>query len=272
MSEQSTTPERPTGPAHPAAGGSPAAEPAQAPEQAPEQAAGHSRGGTRSAREVNDQLRYAMWSVFAVTGSLPDDRAELAAEAEAGYARLAGKDLVVRGWYDVSGMRADADLVIWTHGPSIDVLQDGYRQLRRTRLGQQLKPVWSVAALHRPAEFNRGHVPAFLAGEPARGYLCLYPFVRSYEWYLLPEEERRALLVEHGMAGRGYPDVRANTMATFGLSDYEWILAFEADELPRIVDLMRDLRAVGARRHVRHEIPFFTGPRVAPAELVATLP
>jgi chlorite dismutase len=228
--------------------------------------------GPRSAREVNEQIRYAMWSVFAVTDPLPDDRAGLAAEAEAALTGLVAKDLVVRGWYDVSGMRADADLVVWTHGPSADVLQEGFRALRRTRLGRLLRPVWSAVGLHRPAEFNRGHVPAFLAGEPARGYLCLYPFVRSYEWYLLPEEERRALLVEHGMAGRGYPDVRANTMAAFALNDYEWILAFEADELHRIVDLMRDLRAVGARRHVRLEIPFFTGPRVAPTELIAALP
>lgn len=229
-------------------------------------------GATRSARELNETIRYAMWSVFAVTDPLPQDRVELAAEAEAVHAGLAGKDLAVRGWYDVSGMRADADLVIWTHAPSADVLQEGYHQLRRTRLGRHLRPVWSAVALHRPAEFNRGHVPAFLAGEPARGYLCLYPFVRSYEWYLLPAEERRALLVEHGMAGRGYPDVRANTMAAFALGDYEWILAFEADELHRIVDLMRDLRAVGARRHVRQETPFFSGPRVPPAELVAALP
>ena len=40
------------------------------------------------------------------------------------------------------------------------------------------------------------------------------------------------------------------------------MIAFEADELHRIVDLMRDLRASRARRHVREEIPFYTGPRV----------
>jgi peroxiredoxin len=37
------------------------------------------------------------------------------------------------------------------------------------------------------------------------------------------------------------------------------------------VDLMRDLRAVGARRHVREEIPFYTGPRVPLTDLVAAL-
>ena len=40
------------------------------------------------------------------------------------------------------------------------------------------------------------------------------------------------------------------------------MLAFEADELHRIVDLMRDLRAADARRHVREEVPFYTGTRL----------
>ena len=50
------------------------------------------------------------------------------------------------------------------------------------------------------------------------------------------------MLAEHGKEARDYPDVRANTVASFALGDYEWILAFEADELHRIVDLMRHLR------------------------------
>ena len=95
---------------------------------------------------------------------------------------------------------------------------------------------------------------------------------RSLDWYLLPEDERRKMLVDHGMAGREYPDVRANTVPAFALGDYEWILAFEATELHRIVDLMRDLRATEARLHVREEIPFYTGPRIAVEELVDRLP
>ena len=129
--------------------------------------------------------------------------------------------------------------------------------------------MWSSVALHRPAEFNKSHIPAFLAGEEPGAYICVYPFVRSLDWYLLPDEERRQMLAEHGMAARGYKDVRANTVPAFALGDYEWILAFEAPELHRIVDLMRDLRATDARRHVREETPFFTGPRVGVEELVA---
>jgi hydrogen peroxide-dependent heme synthase len=233
-----------------------------------------SGGRTNAARlrELNDTIRYTMWSVFRAAAPLPAHRDDLAAEAEALLEQLAGKDVVVRGTYDVSGLRADADLMVWWHAPSAEALQEAYGRLRRTGLGRHLTPVWSQLALHRPAEFNRSHVPAFLAGEEPRAYLCVYPFVRSYEWYLLPDEERRAMLAEHGQMARGFPDVRANTVASFALGDYEWMLAFEADELHRIVDLMRHLRASAARRHVREEVPFYTGRRRTLAELVTALP
>jgi chlorite dismutase len=223
-------------------------------------------------RELNDTIRYTMWSVFRATDPLPALRDDLAAEVETLFEQLGGKDVVVRGSYELSGLRADADLMIWWHASSSDALQDAYGLLRRTALGRRLAPVWSQMALHRPAEFNKSHLPAFLAGEEARAYLCVYPFVRSYEWYLLPDEERREMLAEHGRMARGYPDVRANTVASFALGDYEWMLAFEADELHRIVDLMRDLRASRARRHVREEVPFYTGRRRSVAEIVAALP
>ena len=86
------------------------------------------------------------------------------------------------------------------------------------------------------------------------------------------EDERRALLAEHGRMARPYQEVRANTIPSFALGDYEWLLAFEAPELHRIVDLMRDLRATDARRHVREETPFYTGPRVSVERLVNALP
>jgi hydrogen peroxide-dependent heme synthase len=228
---------------------------------------------TRSARELNKVIRYTMWSVFRVARPLlAEDRVELAEEVTDLFEQLGAKDVTVRGTYDVQGLRADADFMIWWHAPSSDDLQEAYSRLRRTRLGRHCEPVWSVLALHRPAEFNKGHIPAFLAEEEARRYVSVYPFVRSYEWYLLPEHERRAMLAEHGVMARDYPDVRANTVSSFALGDYEWILAFEADELHRIVDLMRHLRAAEARRHTREEVPFYTGARKPVAELVAALP
>jgi chlorite dismutase len=229
-------------------------------------------------REINDSIRYTMWSVFRLADVLGEagngggDRAAEGAEVEKLFAELAEADIVVRGVYDVSGLRADADLMVWWHSATSEALQSAYHRFRRTAFGRRLEPVWSQMALHRPAEFNRSHVPAFLADEEPKRHVSVYPFVRSYEWYLLDDAERRKMLADHGKMARDYADVRANTVASFSLGDYEWILAFEADDLYRIVDLMRHLRGSEARRHVREEVPFYTGALAPIAELVDRLP
>ena len=225
-------------------------------------------------KKLNSTLRYLMFSVFTVTpGQLGEDRDAVAADLEEFLARYDGTDVVVRGLYDISGLRAEADFMIWTHSEHIEDLQRFYNEFRRTTiLGRASTAYWSNTALHRPAEFNKSHIPAFLAEEEPGAYVSVYPFVRSYEWYLLPDEERRQILAQHGRAAREYPDVRANTVPSFTLGDYEWILAFEAPQLDRIVDLMREMGATEARRHVREEIPFFTGPRVTAGQLAASMP
>ncbi len=222
------------------------------------------------AESINGAVNFTMYAVFREDRTVPRAVAGAAVSASVEWiaARLGSvAGLAVRGWYDVSGFRADADLLVWLHAPRAEALQEAYRTILEGADGR-LVPVWSSIGVHRAAEFNRGHVPAFLAGDAPKDYVCVYPFVRGREWYLLPEQERRELLREHGAAARGYGDVLANTVASFALGDYEWLLAFEADELTRIVDLMRELRAVGARRHVIEETPFFTGPRRSAEELL----
>jgi chlorite dismutase len=226
----------------------------------------------KRARELNELIRYTMWSVFRTDRLRDADREAMASEVEELLQQGNAKGVVTRGCYDVSGLRADADYMFWWIAPTPDDLQEMYGRFRRTELGERATPVWSAMALHRPAEFNQSHIPAFLAEEEPRSYVCVYPFVRSYEWYLLDPKERRAMLAEHGHMARDYPDVRANTVSAFALGDYEWMLAFEADELHRIMDLMRHLRGASARRHTRVEIPFYTGRRKPVSEIVAGLP
>jgi hydrogen peroxide-dependent heme synthase len=236
----------------------------------------HLQSNAAKINELNATIRYTMWSVFQLLEAYGPEAAEERkaeqAEFEQLLAQLAAEDVVVRGVYDVAGLRADADVMFWLHAGSSDQLQSAYHRIRRTGFGARLLPAWSQMALHRPAEFNRSHLPAFLAEERSHDYVAVYPFIRSYEWYLLEESERRRLLAEHGQMARDYPDVRANTVPSFALGDYEWMLAFEADDLSRIVDLMRHLRGSETRRHVREEVPFYTGARVDVADLVERLP
>ncbi|MBP8921435.1 MAG: chlorite dismutase family protein, partial [Micropruina sp.] len=155
--------------------------------------------------------------------------------------------------------------------PSAEGLQAAVRRLRRSTELAPLALSWSAMGVHRDAEFNKSHVPGFLRGEPARGWLCVYPFVRSYDWYVLPEQDRRAMLAEHGRKGAAFRSVIANTVSAFALNDYEWLLPLESDELIDLVDLMRDLRATRARLHVREEVPFYTGRRIAADEVAEVL-
>lgn len=224
--------------------------------------------------KLNSTVRYMMISTFRVEpGRLGEDRSAAIAEAEGFFGGLEDRDVALRGLYDIQGLRAEADWMMWTHAERIEDLQAVYKDVRReTALGRASTPYWTNAAVHRPAEFNKSHVPAFIAGEEPGAYVCVYPFVRSYDWYVLPDEDRRRMLAEHGMGARSYPEVRANTVPAFALGDYEWLLAFEGPVLHDIVDLMRDLRASEARLHVRKEIPFFTGPRVSASALVSSLP
>src|SRR5699024_11168206 len=147
-----------------------------------------------SPEAINEQMRYAGWSVFRASSPLPEDRAGLAGEVEDLFAELSAEDLVVRGCYDISGLRADADLMFWWHAPAIESVQLAYSRFRRTALGGHMTPVGSSVAVHRPSEFNKAHVPSFLAGKPVGDYICVYPFVRSYDWYVLPAEVRSRML------------------------------------------------------------------------------
>src|SRR3954467_13892272 len=115
-----------------------------------EQQTGERSIGKR-ANELNAQIRYTMWSVFRLARPLGDDqRAAAADEVQALFDELAGKDVVVRGAYDVSGLRADADLMVWWHASTAEALQEAYGRLRRTALGRHLEPVCSQLGLPRP--------------------------------------------------------------------------------------------------------------------------
>lgn len=219
-----------------------------------------------------ERLGYTLWAVLRRDPQNPyapelDDVPQLDAVVDA----LAGLGVTVRGFYDVSALRADADIMIWLHGEVPEAVQSAYRQLLRTDVLGGLLPTWNAMGMHREAEFSRNHSPAFMRGKAPETWLTVYPFVRSYEWYLLPEAERRQMLAEHGKQGSEHRAVLTNTVASFSLGDYEWILALEAPELVQLVDLMRDLRYTEARRHVREEIPFFTGRRIPTTDIIEVL-
>ena len=178
---------------------------------------------------INAMPLYAMYSVFATASPLPNDTATLAAAQQ----EVEATGVRVRGFYDVGGFRADADLMVWTLANDAESLQAAYHALRRSALGDYLEPVWSVVAVHRPAEFNRLHVPSCFAGFAPRPWLTVYPFVRSYDWYYLDNERRSKMLYEHGVAGREFPDVvAAHGQSLLQQSDVRFVRVREVIDAP----------------------------------------
>ena len=207
---------------------------------------------------------------FRETFSDPDDLARATQEVE-NLVKSWEHRVEVRGTYSTVGFRADADLMLWLIGPSPEDVQRALVEFRRTEAGRLLDMTWTFMGAVRPAEFTADHLPAFAKGAAPKSFLCVYPFVRTPEWYLLASDERAQLLRDHGELGREFPQVLANTTSAFGLGDWEWILAFEADRAETLVDCIRSLRDAKARLYTKEEVPFITGIRKPIAEALADL-
>lgn len=177
----------------------------------------------------------------------------------------------VRGAYSTAGLRADADAIIWLNGTDLDDLQSTWLALRSTALGQSLQPVETYLGLAEASQYVADHSPAFLRDVPPKTYLSVYPFVKTHEWYLLPYEDRRDLMREHGELGREFPTILTNTVSSFGLGDPEFIVAIEGDDPMEIMRMMRRLRAAEVRKYTSYDTPIYLGRRVSPEELVRQL-
>ncbi|WP_113718813.1 hydrogen peroxide-dependent heme synthase [Arthrobacter dokdonensis] len=213
---------------------------------------------------------FTLWTVFKRTGSFAGGDGAVAAFDELA-ASLAAENITLRGAYDVSAMRSDADVMVWLVGSQPEGLQQAVRSIRRLELFAASEISWSAMGVHREAEFAKSHAPSYMGPHGPKGWVCVYPFVRSYDWYILPAEDRSRMLRDHGMLGRDFPGVLANTVSAFALGDWEWLLGLEADDLTDLVDMMRHLRSTDARLHVREEIPFYTGRRISAAEVAEVL-
>lgn len=224
----------------------------------------------RDAAGENPTMFYTLWTVFKRSANVELGAADAAA-FDSLVAELAASGVAVRGIYDVSMMREEADVMLWMHGPAAELLQASMRQLRRSSLLAGTEVVYSTMAVHREAEFAKDHSPAFARGLDAKEWMTVYPFVRTTDWYTMDPADRGKMLRDHGMLGREFPNVLANTVAAFAFSDFEWQICLEADDMIDLVDMMRHLRYTEARHHVREETPFYTGRRISAAEVIEVL-
>lgn len=223
-------------------------------------------------------------------------------------AALEGRDqrVTLRGVYSLVGLRADADLLLWAWGPDLDALQRLAITLRQSALGRSLIQVETYVGVVSVPRYDPEHGPAFVTGAPPKQYVSVYPFVKTTDWYLASYEDRRRMMAEHGLVGRKFAvpreqvmamaqaargeatatatahsatatateaggGVLSNTVDSFALGDYEFILANESDDPAELKEMMLALRAVESRKYTTLDTPIYFGRLRTPAEALADL-
>jgi peroxiredoxin len=179
--------------------------------------------------------------------------------------------VTTRGVYSGVGLRPDADAVLWLVGGGMSDVQQVAIDLRRSRFGRVTELTWAFPGMVARPEFVGDHLTAFQNGWDPLRYICLYPFVRTAEWYLKAPAERGRILREHGLLGAQFPSVYTNNVQAFGIGDYEWILCFETDTPADFVKLVRKLREAEARLYTKLDVPFILGERKSVADVIADM-
>jgi chlorite dismutase len=172
------------------------------------------------------------------------------------------KNNLVRS-YSLTGIRGDADFLVWNISTDLEELQSFASNLLKTEFGKYLAIPYSYLAMTRKSEYLGSHEHAGQDGVALQPpgdarYLFIYPFIKKREWYFLPHEERTKMMAQHFKIGHKYPSVRIHTGYSFGLDDQEFVLAFETDEPADFLELVMELRSSEASRYTAVEVPIFT--------------
>jgi chlorite dismutase len=166
--------------------------------------------------------------------------------------------------YSTIGLRPDTDFLLWRIASGPDSFQEQARAINKTRLGAYLSTPHSLVSMTKRSMYidkldpfhtveSRTHI---IPGK--RKYLFVYPFVKTRDWYLLPQEQRQEIMDQHIRVGNKYPSVKLNTTYSFGLDDQDFVVAFETEEPKDFLDLVMELRETQSSKFTQRDTPIFT--------------
>jgi len=200
-------------------------------------------------------VKYSFLQVDPAWRRLPDeqraaDKREFAAACEDFAA-----ERLLRA-FSLVGTRGDCDLMLLSQATNLERIHEFHVVLAQSGLMKWCTQPHSFLAMTKPSEYSD---ESRLEVRPAHGrYLFVYPFVKTREWYRKPADERWRIMQEHIRVGKEYPDIDLNTSYSFGLDDQEFVVAFEADDPSRFLDLVQRLRTTEASAYTKRDTPTFT--------------
>ncbi|MEA2595194.1 MAG: hypothetical protein QOF01_1663 [Thermomicrobiales bacterium] len=216
----------------------------------------------------NPQATFTTFWLFRATDRLYDwSNTERKTACDAALSVLADHESTVRlrGAYSTAGLSAGVDLILWVVADEAESFQRLAADLRRSPAGAALELRHAYLGVGSASQYDPNHGPAFLRGLPPKRYLSVYPFTKTTAWYLLPFEQRRDLMIEHGKMGHEFPTILTNTVSSFGIADQEFVVALEDDDPAVLVKMVQRLRAAKVREYTQIDTPIFLGLRKEPA-------
>lgn len=209
-------------------------------------------------------VKYNFFKVDSEWRKLPesersDSKREFAAVIEESDGQISTRS------YSLVGLRGDTDFLLWQVAETLEAIQNVASSMWRTGLGRYLTQPYSYLAMTHLSQYVGQHRHEGQEGASVRlrppsnaKYFILYPFVKTREWYLLPQEERQRMMNDHIRIGHEYPTVKINTTYSFGLDDQEFVVGFETNEPSDFLDLVMDLRGVEGSLYTLRDTPIFT--------------
>ncbi len=168
--------------------------------------------------------------------------------------------------YSLVGSRVDADLLLWAVADDHAKLRAFEARLAGTDLwAWSTRPHGYLAARQRSRYLGEHEHRESEHARPTAGpvgdkpYVVVYPMVKKRSWYALPLEERTRIMAAHFAVGHRYPEVRIHTAYSFGIDDYEFVVAFEAPDPREFLALVADLRETESSSYTESETPIFVG-------------
>jgi chlorite dismutase len=209
-------------------------------------------------------VRFAFYKVDPTWRRLESDEQSAQKQELMQVIRTFNRRMLLRP-YSLMGTRADAELLLWQIAENPLPFRELATAIASTRMGGYLNMAYSYFSQTKRSIYEiRGAADATaeeerLVIDPTEAkYLFVYPFVKTRDWYQMSLHARQGIMDEHIDVGRKYPSVRLNTTYSFGLDDYEFIVAFETDEPSDFLDLVQELRETESSRYTLQDTPLFT--------------
>lgn len=180
------------------------------------------------------------------------------------------------GQYSIFGHKADLMFIYLR--PTLEELNEVKASFQKTRFADYTKAEYSFISVVELSAYQvrPGTDPEtdpmvqrrLKPSLPQTEYVSFYPMNKKREgadnWYMLPMDERRAMIKDHGLIGRSYAgQVRQIITGSIGFDDWEWGVSLFSDDPLQFKKIVHEMRFDEASARFGEFGAFYTGYRLS---------